>query len=396
VSTFVLGILTSLWNNMPVTLSDAAVLKFGIMPEEHPIPLYELSGACIIGLVCGVMGAIFIRVQIILLKLRKKSVLRNWQKVLEVSMFSAFTATTFFLVAITLNKCIPKSDPVFPFYHNARCPENEYSPMATLFFNTEGGTIRSLLSKAVTLNLFETSAFLLAWTLLFFTTFGVQVPSGVFVPGIIIGLAVGQLYGNIWVTLFPSQSESQSYLLVGAAAMLTSYTRMTYSLAVIMLETTQSINLFIPMIFSMVVARSVSKLLSRRSLYEVALVSKSIPFLGDRYPSAFSFVRAEEIMSRQVHTLRIVSSMEELNRAYKSDFSGFPVLNESGNLVGIVPRRFIGILIEKREFISMSAQNYDIRNMKSANALLYLSPQYDNLALVTPAPINEEDEFNAD
>lgn len=38
--------------------------------------------------------------------------------------------------------------------------------------------------------------------------------------------------------VFPNQAESQSYLLVGAAAMLTSYTRMTYSLAVIMLETT--------------------------------------------------------------------------------------------------------------------------------------------------------------
>ena len=98
--------------------------------------------------------------------------------------------------------------------------------------------------------------------------------------------------------------------------MLTSYTRMTYSLAVIMLETTQSINLFIPIIFSLVVARSVSKLLSKRSLYEVALVYKSIPFLGDRYPSGFSFYRAEEIMSRPVHFLKTVSSLEELNKAY--------------------------------------------------------------------------------
>lgn len=188
--------------------------------------------------------------------------------------------------------------------------------MATLFFNTEGGTIRSLLSKAVTLNIYETIAFLLSWFLLFITTYGVQVPSGVFLPGIIIGLAVGQLYSHVWVTVFPTQSESQSYLLVGAAAMLTSYTRMTYSLAVIMLETTQSINLFIPIIFSLVVARSVSKLLTKRSLYEVALVYKSIPFLGDKYPSAFSFYRAEEIMSKPVHFLKVISSMEDLNKAY--------------------------------------------------------------------------------
>lgn len=74
--------------------------------------------------------------------------------------------------------------------------------------------------------------------------------------------------------------------------------------------------MFIPIIFSLVVARSVSKLLSKRSLYEVALVYKSIPFLGDRYPQTFSFMRAEEIMSKQVHTLKTVSSLGELNMAY--------------------------------------------------------------------------------
>ena len=149
---------------------------------------------------------------------------------------------------------------------------------------------------------------------------------------------------------------------------------MTYSLAVIMLETTQSINLFIPIIFSLVVARSVSKLLSKRSLYEVALVYKSIPFLGDKYPSAFSFYRAEEVMSKPVHYLNLVSSMTEINRAYQSDFSGFPVVNEAKNLVGIIPKRFLRLLVERREFVMMSAQRYDVRNMKSSNALLYLSP----------------------
>ena len=175
--------------------------------------------------------------------------------------------------------------------------------------------------------------------------------------------------------------------------MLTSYTRMTYSLAVIMLETTQSINLFIPIIFSLVVARSVSKLLAKRSLYEVALVYKSIPFLGDKYPSAFSFYRAEEVMSKPVHISKVVSSMRDLNTAYQSDYSGFPVINDAKNLVGIIPRRFLKVLIERKEFIMMSAQNYDARNMKSANALLYLSPQYENFQfMASHKPILEEDE----
>ena len=66
--------------------------------------------------------------------------------------------------------------------------------------------------------------------------------------------------------------------------MLTSYVRMTYSLAVIMLETTQSINLFIPTIFSLVVARAVGNYLTR-SLYDVAIAGKGIPLLKDQAAS---------------------------------------------------------------------------------------------------------------
>ena len=62
--------------------------------------------------------------------------------------------------------------------------------------------------------------------------------------------------------------------------MLTSYVRMTYSLAVIMLETTQSINLFIPTIFAVIVARSVDKFYTR-SLYEISLRTKNIPLLKE-------------------------------------------------------------------------------------------------------------------
>lgn len=71
------------------------------------------------------------------------------------------------------------------------------------------------------------------------------------------------------------------------------------------------------------------------------------------------------------------------------------MINEANNLVGIIPKRFLQVLVENREFIKMSAQNYDTRNMKSANALLYLSPQYENSQfMASHHPINEEDEFN--
>ena len=53
----------------------------------------------------------------------------------------------------------------------------------------------------------ENIAFLLSWYLLFSITYGISVPAGVFLPGIIIGLSIGQLYGNVYTWIFPTQAE---------------------------------------------------------------------------------------------------------------------------------------------------------------------------------------------
>ena len=55
--------------------------------------------------------------------------------------------------------------------------------------------------------------------------------------------------------------------------MLASYVRLTYSLAVIMLETTQSINNFLPTLLSIGVSLGVAKACNR-SLYDYAIRMK--------------------------------------------------------------------------------------------------------------------------
>ena len=65
--------------------------------------------------------------------------------------------------------------------------------------------------------------------------------------------------------------------------MLSGYCRLTYSLTVLMLETTQSVNLFIPMIITMLVSYGVG-LLFNKSLYNRALLAKKVPMLIDKVP----------------------------------------------------------------------------------------------------------------
>jgi len=82
--------------------------------------------------------------------------------------------------------------------------------------------------------------FVSVWYLMTITTYGVWVPSGLFLPGMIIGCGLGLLVKDIWdiIASDPNPLIGQSYMIMGASAMLAGYTRLTYSLAVIMLETT--------------------------------------------------------------------------------------------------------------------------------------------------------------
>lgn len=65
--------------------------------------------------------------------------------------------------------------------------------------------------------------------------------------------------------------------------MLSGSTRMTYSLAVIMLETTSNVDLFLPMIFALFVSYGVGSLFTR-SLYSGTLRIKNIPLLDKSIP----------------------------------------------------------------------------------------------------------------
>jgi len=77
------------------------------------------------------------------------------------------------------------------------------------------------------------------WTIV---TYGTNVPAGLFLPGMIIGCAIGEIYAHSCYNLGIYDEEHYRkyrsiYIILGMASMLAGYTRMTYSLAVIVMET---------------------------------------------------------------------------------------------------------------------------------------------------------------
>lgn len=77
------------------------------------------------------------------------------------------------------------------------------------------------------------------WTI---TTYGVNVPSGLFLPGMIVGTSLGDMYvktieGWGWIDEAHRENFRVTYLALAMAAMLAGYTRMTYSILTITMET---------------------------------------------------------------------------------------------------------------------------------------------------------------
>lgn len=150
-----------------------------------------------------------------------------------------------------------------------------------MFFNEELGAIRAILSGyegpgGITLPWDQMAIYLLVWYMFTITTYGVSVPAGLFLPGIIIGCAVGSIYEDLVHAMTRGDEAGDEYsyavipILLAVGAMLSSYCRMTYSLVVVMLETTSAVNIFAPMIISVMVSRTVANLFTP-SLYARAI-----------------------------------------------------------------------------------------------------------------------------
>lgn len=117
-----------------------------------------------------------------------------------------------------------------------------------------------------------------------------------------------------------------TYATIGAASVLAGYSRLSFSLAVIMLETTENVNLFLPIIFALFISFAVGRLFNR-SLYAASLVSKSVPFLVEKVPVFNRNLKAQAVMSRPPTSLSKYAKVEEIAEVLRdTNHQGFTVV----------------------------------------------------------------------
>jgi chloride channel 7 len=279
-------------------LSDFSVLSLGQENTESQklafdtftqVPFYILVGA-----MGGLLGAFFNGCYMYFNTLRSKRYAglsernKNFARLSEVLFVSVLTSLVTFCLPVYLPEswaCTDVSklsrEAAVKQAYSARynCPEGQFNEIATIMLGSRDEALNDILTDPSN---FEARTLLLsglAFLFLMVITFGIFIPSGLFMPTLLTGSTLSGWAGLIIQRHFLPSLAPEHLALVGATATLAGVQRTTVSLCVIMMEATGQTKVLIPLLISVIVARYVGDLfnegfyhVSAHSAHEVDLV----------------------------------------------------------------------------------------------------------------------------
>lgn len=197
ISTFTLNIFISLIKGAFGDLSNPGLINFGkfsgIQYLWFEIPIFIVMGG-----IGGLLGAVFNDINIRLTKFRNQYIRHKFPLLAEVFLFAGASAALGFLLSFFLgNDCQPIGrDSVSKYQVQLFCDDGQYNAMLGLFFQTPEASVRSLFHDPTgSFNPITLSVFCVTYFFLSVWTYGLAVPSGLFIPSLLIGGAWGRLVG---------------------------------------------------------------------------------------------------------------------------------------------------------------------------------------------------------
>ncbi|XP_035894794.1 chloride channel protein 2 isoform X1 [Anopheles stephensi] len=188
----------------------------------------------------------------------------------------------------------------------------------------------------------------------------IPVPSGMFIPVFKIGAAFGRIVGEAMHLWFPHGVRyggmlapiiPGGYSVVGAAAFSGAVTH-TVSVGVIVFEMTGQITHIVPVMIAALISNAVAALL-QPSMYDSIILIKKLPYLPDLLPSGSGMynIYVEDFMVRDVRYIWKGISYQQLKEILKANkgLRSLPIVDSPDNkvLLGSVQRYELIKMIDK-------------------------------------------------
>uniref|UniRef100_A0A0N5AWK8 Chloride channel protein n=1 Tax=Syphacia muris TaxID=451379 RepID=A0A0N5AWK8_9BILA len=371
ISSFTVNLILSIFYGVSGFLSWTGLANFGVF-ENIEYNIWEIPIFLFIGVMGGILGALFNWISVRLLKFRRKYLTSRLQRLFECLLVAAVSAFTGFLTLFLVNDCqavgvnpkLTELNKVLKFFC-LWCRKGEYSAVANLFFQSPEESVKSLFHSPI--NSFRASTLLIfavEYFILTLWTYGLSVPSGIFIPSLLTGAAWGRLVGIGVEYLFPNVTgvDPGKYALAGAAAQLGGIVRMTLSLTAIIMEATKDITFGLPIMLVLMISKWIGDIFNA-GLYDSQIELNEVPLLGWNPPKMSRNILAERIMRKDVVAVEPVERVGRLMEILQTTrHHGFPVVDQInppkenseipdyGHVKGLILRSQIITLLQNRTF----------------------------------------------
>lgn len=276
-------------------------------------------------------------------------------------------------------------------YVSFYCPKGEHNSMATFWFTTPEETMKTFFHYEETIGYDLVLTFFGVYIVTLCFTSGSSIPSGIFIPGLLAGAALGRGLGELMHVLAPKGAiaDAGSYSLIGAAAMIGGVQRITISVvsigpcfplcfspyshscnflinlysyfqAVILLEATGNYLFALPLMVAVLSARFVGNIFNH-GIYEMQISLRKWPVLEDKPEKTVSHtLRVSDVMAPAPFIFLEIESVGRLHSVLTScSHNGFPVIFSEhsmrthprlGTLAGYIQRSQISVLLASKAF----------------------------------------------
>ena len=161
---------------------------------------------------------------------------------------------------------------------------------------------------------------------------------GIFAPSLVIGAMLGGCYGTLAHGLWPTVTAGPgAYAIVGMAAVVAGATHGPLTAFLILFEMTGGYEIILPLMIGCVVATLVSQQINPESIYTMKLVRRGIDIHAGKDMKLLRSLTVAEAMRDQVDSVPPSMTLGQFHdKIIHSKYTSFPVVDDDGDLVGII------------------------------------------------------------
>lgn len=198
---------------------------------------------------------------------------------------------------------------------------------------------------------------------------------GIFAPSLFIGSACGFLFAKVSNQVWQTNLPVANFTLVGMAGLMAGVLHAPLTSIFLVAEITGGYQLFIPLMLTVAVSYTTTRLFSKYSIYTADLAQRGDLLTHDKDQAVLTLMKLEDVIDKDLVKAHPEETLGQLvSKVAQSNRNHFPVVNDKNVLVGVVALDDIrSIMFDRELYETRFVEDY----MNLPDAIIYLDDKME-------------------